>query len=74
MKLIYRIITAVPTSLRFLVWVLAAFISAISFMQIHSAWADEHNANWIWWTLGIVFGVFSIGVFVIALQESKNDR
>ena len=74
MKIIYRLITSVPVKYRFFVWVLTAFISGISFMQIHSAWADEHNANWIWWVLGIVFGIFSLGVFIIAAQENKNDR
>lgn len=74
MRFIYSIITKVPVQLRFFVWVVTAFISAISFMQIHSYWADTHHANWLWWTLGIVFGIFSLGVFIIAAQESKNDR
>ena len=39
-----------------------AFASVISFFQINSAWADEHNFNGIlgWLGLGILFGLVAV--------------
>lgn len=39
-----------------------AFASIISFFQINSAWADEHNFNGIfgWLGLGILFGLVAV--------------
>ncbi len=40
--------------------VIAAFVSIISFFQINSAWADEHNFNGKWLVIGIVFALVAI--------------
>jgi len=50
-----------------------AFASIISFFQINSAWADDHNFNGFfgWTGLGIVFGLAAVYCLV---QVAKNSN
>jgi hypothetical protein len=37
-----------------------AFISVISFFQVNSAWADDHNFNTGWKVIGAITGLIAI--------------
>jgi len=52
--------------------VIAAFVSVISFFQINSAWADEHNFNGKWLVIGIVFALAAVGCLYKAKTTSKD--
>lgn len=74
MKKIESLFRKIPVSLRFPAFALGAFVSAISFMQINSYWADTHHANGVWWASGIVFGLWTIAIANLYYQDYKADK
>lgn len=48
------------TKTAWVVVIIAAFASVISFFQINSAWADKHHFNTGWLVIGIVAGIVAI--------------
>ncbi len=53
-----------------------AFASSISFFQIDSAWADEHHANWLWYTGGFLFAIITFIIIynVIIMTNKRKDE
>lgn len=52
------------TKTSWVILVVAAFLSVISFFQINSAWADAHNFNTGFILIGIVLALVAIGCLV----------
>lgn len=57
------------TKTAWVVLVIAAFASVISFFQVNSAWADAHNFNTGWIVIGVVTGLVAIGCLI---KVAKN--
>lgn len=49
-----------PTMQWFKRLVFSAFASVISFFHIDSWVADKNGINWLFWTIGIVFGLAAL--------------
>ena len=56
----------------FYLMVVLAFTSFILFVNVDSAYADEHNLNGLFRNLGIVAGLLSAIVLAIAYQSQKK--
>lgn len=56
--------------------VVLAFASAISFMQINSAWADEHHFNGFfgWVGIGIITGLGAIYGLSKVIKQSDSGK
>ena len=55
----------------FIFMTIFAFASVISFFQINSAWADEHNFNGLFGWLGI--GLVSAAIAVFGLVKTVQN-
>lgn len=55
----------------FIFMAIFAFASVISFFQINSAWADEHNFNGLFGWLGI--GLVSAAIAVFGLVKTVQN-
>jgi hypothetical protein len=64
----------IPVNYRFIALAVMAFLSAISFMQIDSFFADRHHINWLFWTVGIFFGAVVLLIVKWGLDEMKRIR
>lgn len=51
-----------------------AFISAISFFQVNSAWADAHHFNTWWKVIGGVFGLLAIWQLIIVARDGGGGN
>lgn len=70
-NLIYKLLLKVPVALRFLVWVVIAFLSVLSFISLNSVLAS-HTGNGIFWVFGVLFGIVAVDIFVIAASDNKD--
>lgn len=57
------------TTTAWILLVVFAFASFISFIQINSAWADANNFNTGWLIIGIVTGLVAIGCLIKVAKE-----
>jgi hypothetical protein len=55
----------------FIVMAILAILSVISFFQVNSAWADEHNFNTGWKIIGGILGIGTLLSFRQVLKSSN---
>jgi hypothetical protein len=60
------------TKIWFILMVVFAFVSFIAFVNVDSAFADEHNANEIYLATGIVSALCAIGSLYITYKSTKK--
>ena len=56
----------------FIIMSVLAFMSFISFLQIDSAYADEHNMNATFMNVGIISAVLAAASLFMAYQSQKK--
>jgi Na+/H+ antiporter NhaB len=72
MNFIKNIFSKLPVALRWPMFVVLAFTSFISFVNVNSAFADAHHANGILIAVGIVLALVVVAIFAAAAQEEKQ--
>jgi hypothetical protein len=56
----------------FIIMTVLAFTSFISFLQIDSAYADEHNMNGTFMNVGVISGLLAALALFMAYQSQKK--